>query len=211
MQRGALSHRLDCKDGTSPLEWKVRITIADDIASGIDFLHNGYRQPVIHRDVKSSNVLIGGRFDAKLSDFGLSVLAGDLDQGPPSPGPSVGTRPYMPPEAFQGVITTKVDIYGFGMILYELSTGLPPYSSKKKQNLVFRSRLYFEDANQLAPFSLCCGRKRTSMTSKDNTWTSRRCWIRRVDFPRAVTIHTVWICWTSPNGRLSQSTLIVPL
>ena len=136
MQRGALSHRLDCKDGSAPLDWKVRISIAEDLMNGIDFLHNGYRQSIIHRDVKSSNVLVGAQWEAKLSDFGLAFAAGDGDQRPPSPGPSVGTRPYMSPEAFDGVITTKVDVYGYGVILYELATGLPPYSSKKKQDLV---------------------------------------------------------------------------
>jgi hypothetical protein len=135
MQRGALSHRLDCKDGSAPLDWKIRISIAEDLMNAIDFLHNGYRQSIIHRDVKSSNVLIGGQWEAKLSDFGLAFTAGDGDQRPPSPGPSVGTRPYMSPEAFEGVVTTKIDVYGYGVILYELATGLPPYSSKKKQDL----------------------------------------------------------------------------
>ena len=114
----------------------MRLPVAEDVATGITFLHTKYRQAVVHRDVKSSNVLLDATFHAKLSDFGLSIVAGDADYGSLSPGLSVGTKPYMPPEAFQGLITTKVDVYGFGMILYELATGLPPYSSKKKQDLV---------------------------------------------------------------------------
>ena len=110
------------------------MTVSADIASGLDFLHNKYRLPVIHRDVKSSNVLLSSTFQAKLSDFGLAVVA-KADGEADSTGPSVGTRPYMGPEVFHKIITPLGDVYGFGMILYELSTGLPPYSSKKKQDL----------------------------------------------------------------------------
>jgi hypothetical protein len=138
MQNGALSHRLDCKDKSAPLDWKVRLTIARDIASALEFLHTAYHEPVIHRDVKSANVLLGATFEAKLSDFGLAVIGsveGDLQMDPASQI-SVGTRPYMSPEAFQRILTTKVDVYSFGMILLELATGLPPFSNRKKQDLI---------------------------------------------------------------------------
>ena len=105
------------------------------MASGIDFLHDSYHQAVIHRDVTSSNVLIDAQFEAKLSDFGLAILAGNASF------PSVGTRSYVAPEELEGLITTKVDVYGFGMILYELATGLSPYSSKTKHDLVIKINL----------------------------------------------------------------------
>jgi interleukin-1 receptor-associated kinase 4 len=132
MRNGALSHRLDCKDGSKALEWKMRLQIAEDVATGIIFLHTKYRQAVVHRDVTSSNVLLDGVLRAKLAGFGLASLAGDAEQ---ETSPLMGTKPYMPPEAFLGIITTKIDVYGFGMILYELATGLLPYCSEKRQDL----------------------------------------------------------------------------
>jgi hypothetical protein len=146
MQNGALSHRLDCKDNSAPLDWKIRLTIARDIALALEFLHTAYRQPVIHHDVKSSNVLLDTNFQAKLSDFGLAIIydvEGDLHIDPTPPS---GTRPYMAPEAFRNILSPKIDIYSFGMILFELATGLPPYSSKKKQDLKF----YMEDMERQA-------------------------------------------------------------
>eukprot|EP00118_Oscarella_pearsei_P022099 m.252116 g.252116 ORF g.252116 m.252116 type:complete len:1131 (+) comp40348_c0_seq1:689-4081(+) len=142
MANGSLSHRLDCRDNTPPLQWKTRLPISRDVARGLDFLHSRYRLPVIHRDVKSSNVLLTSDFKAKLSDFGLAIAGGET--GETSSGPAVGTRPYMPPEAFQKVLTTKVDVYGLGIIFYELATGLPPYSTKKKQDL----KSYVDDIEQ---------------------------------------------------------------
>ncbi|XP_062513803.1 uncharacterized protein LOC134189521 isoform X2 [Corticium candelabrum] len=143
MEMGALSHRLDCKNNSLPLDWRVRLTIARDVGSALEFLHTAYRLPVVHRDVKSSNVLLSGTFEAKLSDFGLAMVIdadGDIPKEVEQQS-SVGTRPYMAPEIFQGIVSTKGDIYGLGMILFELATGLPPYSSRKKQDL----KAYLED------------------------------------------------------------------
>ena len=116
------------------MPWDVRLTISLDIARGLHFLHDEYKLPVIHRDVKSSNVLLTSKFEAKLSDFGLAMV-GSEESGV-SAGPSVGTRPYMAPEIFNKIISPKGDVYGLGIIYYELATGLPPFSSKKKQDLV---------------------------------------------------------------------------
>ena len=116
------------------MPWDVRLTISLDIARGLHFLHDEYRQPVIHRDVKSSNVLLTSKFEAKLSDFGLAVVGSE--ESSVSAGPSVGTRPYTAPEIFNKIISPKGDVYGLGIIYYELATGFPPFSSKKKQDLV---------------------------------------------------------------------------
>jgi serine/threonine protein kinase len=69
--------------------------------------------------------------EAKLSDFGLAIVGTSHKVSQPYGG----TRPYMPPEVFDGIVSPKADVYGLGMTLYELATGLPPYSNKKKQDL----------------------------------------------------------------------------
>ena len=92
----------------------------------LEFLHTAYHQHVIHRDVKSSNVLLDANFVAKLSDFGLAVIYDVEDdlQIDPAALSSAGTRPYMAPEAFQNVLSTKIDVYSFGMVsTYSLRTG----------------------------------------------------------------------------------------
>ena len=91
------------------------MTIGRGIASALEYLHTAYHQPVIHRDVKSANVLLGTNSEAKLSDFGLAIV-GDVEDVVLEVGETVGTHPYMPPEAFQRVLSTKVDVYGFGMV-----------------------------------------------------------------------------------------------
>ena len=63
-------------------------------------------------------------------------MVGSANPEDTNSGPTVGTRPYMSPEAFEKVVTPKLDVYALGVILFELGTGLPPYSSKKKQDLV---------------------------------------------------------------------------
>jgi hypothetical protein len=118
MENGALSHRLDCKDKTTPLGWRVRIKIGLDIAVALDFLHNRYRLPVIHRDVKSANVLLGKEFEAKLSDFGLAVVGDPAEEKMAERhGRSAGTKPYMAPEATEGVIIPAIDVYSLGMVV----------------------------------------------------------------------------------------------
>eukprot|EP00118_Oscarella_pearsei_P010072 m.60102 g.60102 ORF g.60102 m.60102 type:complete len:136 (+) comp34916_c0_seq5:2611-3018(+) len=63
------------------------------------------------------------------------MVGGGKDAPLPTGGTRVGTKPYMAREVFDGVITVKIDVYAFGMVLHELATGLPPYSSKKKLDL----------------------------------------------------------------------------
>lgn len=72
----------------------------------------------MHRDVKSANVLIGKEFDAKLSDFGLAVVMDTESIHSLSGIKSVGTHPYMSPEAIEGVLLPAVDVYGFGMVCH---------------------------------------------------------------------------------------------
>ncbi|XP_065855872.1 receptor-like kinase TMK3 [Euphorbia lathyris] len=126
MPQGALSRHLFHwkKFNLEPLSLKRRLNIALDVARGMDYLHNLAHRSFIHRDLKSSNILLGDDFRAKISDFGLVKLAPDGDKK------SVvtrlaGTFGYLAPEyAVTGKITTKVDVFSFGVVLMEILTGM---------------------------------------------------------------------------------------
>ncbi|KAL5070951.1 hypothetical protein RYX36_021838 [Vicia faba] len=124
MPQGTLSeHLFDRKDdGVKPLEWKRRLSIALDVARGVEYLHGLAQQIFIHRDLKPSNILLGDDMRAKVSDFGLVRLA---PEGQASFETRLaGTFGYLAPEyAVTGRVTTKVDVYSYGVILMEMITG----------------------------------------------------------------------------------------
>ncbi|KAM1735603.1 hypothetical protein ACFX12_014057 [Malus domestica] len=125
MPQGALSrHLFHWKTfELEPLSWKRRLNIALDVARGMDYLHNLAHKSFIHRDLKSSNILLGDDFKAKVSDFGLVKLAPDGEKSVVTR--LAGTFGYLAPEyAVTGKITTKVDVFSFGVVLMELLTGM---------------------------------------------------------------------------------------
>nr|AAW22874.1 putative protein kinase [Solanum lycopersicum] len=125
MKNGALFDHLHDKNNvekTSSIvnSWKMRIKIALDAARGIEYLHNYAVPPIIHRDIKSSNILIDGNWIARVSDFGLSLM-GDHSSRPMK---AAGTVGYIDPEYYGlNVLTAKSDVYGLGVVLLELLTG----------------------------------------------------------------------------------------
>ncbi|KAE8735590.1 histone deacetylase 8-like isoform X1 [Hibiscus syriacus] len=125
MSQGALSKHLfhwrTLK--LEPLSWRRRLSIALDVARGMEYLHNLARETFIHRDLKSSNILLDDDFRAKVSDFGLVKLAPDGEKSVATR--LAGTFGYLAPEyAVMGKITTKVDVFSYGVVLMELLTGL---------------------------------------------------------------------------------------
>ncbi|XP_027334911.1 G-type lectin S-receptor-like serine/threonine-protein kinase SD2-2 [Abrus precatorius] len=120
MQNGALSTYLR-KEGPS-LSWDVRFRVAIGTAKGIAYLHEECRCCIIHCDIKPENILLDGDFTAKVSDFGLAKLIGrDFSRVLAT---MRGTWGYVAPEWISGVaITTKADVYSYGMTLLELIGG----------------------------------------------------------------------------------------
>ncbi|XP_074270760.1 receptor-like kinase TMK3 [Silene latifolia] len=136
MPQGALSrHLFHWKTfNLEPLSWKRRLNIALDVARGMEYLHSLAHQSFIHRDLKPSNILLGDDFKAKVADFGLVKLA--PDQGKQSVVTRLaGTFGYLAPEyAVTGKITTKVDVFSFGVVLMELLTGLVALDDRRPED-----------------------------------------------------------------------------
>ncbi|KAI8001486.1 LysM domain receptor-like kinase 3 [Camellia lanceoleosa] len=105
--------------GKDPLSWSTRVQIALDSARGLEYIHEHIVPAYIHRDIKSSNILIDKKFRAKVADFGLTKL---IEVGSTSLHTRLaGTFGYMPPEYAQyGEVSPKTDVYAFGVVLYEL-------------------------------------------------------------------------------------------
>ncbi|XP_059294349.1 probable serine/threonine-protein kinase PBL7 [Lycium ferocissimum] len=124
MPLGSLEYHLhDMTPDMEPLDWDTRMIIASGAAKGLDYLHNQADRPVIYRDLKSANILLGEGFHAKLSDFGLAKFGPSADDTHVSTR-VMGTHGYCAPEyAGTGKLTMKSDIYSFGVLLLELITG----------------------------------------------------------------------------------------
>ncbi|KAD7116773.1 hypothetical protein E3N88_04041 [Mikania micrantha] len=104
------------------LTWPVRLNICKGIARGLAYLHEESHERIIHRDIKASNVLLDGNFNAKISDFGLAKLYDD--ENAPIVTRVAGTVGYMAPEyAMRGHLTPKADVYSFGIVTLEIISG----------------------------------------------------------------------------------------
>ncbi|KAG8053313.1 hypothetical protein GUJ93_ZPchr0001g32003 [Zizania palustris] len=112
-------------NGAAVVEWEVRLSIAVGVAEGLAYLHHDSVPAILHRDVKSDNILLGERYEACLADFGLARVADDGANS--SPPPFAGSYGYIAPEyACMTKITTKSDVYSFGAVLLETITGRRP-------------------------------------------------------------------------------------
>lgn len=119
---GTLFEHIHNKTNHAPLSWETRLKIASEIASVLAYLHSSTSTPIIHRDIKSSNVLLDHDYTAKLSDFGASKLV-PLDHTQLSTMMQ-GTLGYLDPEyLLTSELTEKSDMYSFGILLFELITG----------------------------------------------------------------------------------------
>ncbi|KAJ3692067.1 hypothetical protein LUZ60_012417 [Juncus effusus] len=115
-------HRRRASEFT-PLDWPTRLNIAIDAARGLCYMHHDCSPPIVHRDIKSSNILVDAEFKAKVADFGLARVL--LKAGEPETVSAIaGSFGYMAPEyGYIRKINQKVDVYSFGVVLLELTTG----------------------------------------------------------------------------------------
>ncbi|KAG6764114.1 hypothetical protein POTOM_031572 [Populus tomentosa] len=116
--------------GRPALDWATRVKIAAGAARGLAYLHEDCHPRIIHRDIKSSNILLDINFEAKVSDFGLAKLA--LDTNTHVTTRVMGTFGYMAPEyASSGKLTDKSDVFSYGVVLLELITGRKPVDASQ--------------------------------------------------------------------------------
>ncbi|KAH7840639.1 hypothetical protein Vadar_019549 [Vaccinium darrowii] len=124
MENGSLETQLYGLSRGSALSWHRRLKIALDIARGLEYLHEHCDPLVIHRDLKSSNILLDSNLNAKLSDFGLAITDGSQSKKNIKLS---GTFGYVAPEYFlDGKLSDKSDVYAFGVVLLELLLGRKP-------------------------------------------------------------------------------------
>ncbi|XP_074580334.1 serine/threonine-protein kinase PBL27-like [Curcuma longa] len=141
-------HKLD--PDRKVLDWNTRMRIAEGAAKGLEYLHDKLSPPVIHRDVKSSNILLDEGYHPKICDFGMAKLGPSGDDTHVSTRP-MGTCGYCAPEYVNtGRLTTKADIYSFGVVLLELITGrraIDTSRPKDEYNLVVwaKRKFYIRD------------------------------------------------------------------
>ncbi|PON97338.1 Serine/threonine protein kinase [Trema orientale] len=130
---GTLRAHLDCQHGNI-LDLAARLDIAIDVAHAITYLHMYTDHPIIHRDIKSSNILLTENLRAKVADFGFARLAADSDSGATHVSTQVkGTAGYLDPEYLRTYqLTEKSDVYSFGVLLVELVTGRRPIEAKRE-------------------------------------------------------------------------------
>ncbi|XP_048134206.1 U-box domain-containing protein 35-like isoform X3 [Rhodamnia argentea] len=129
MDFGSLEDRLFRKGKTPPISWQKRFNIAAEIATALLFLHQSKPEPLVHRDLKPANILLDRNYKSKISDVGLARLV------PPTVADSVtqyhmtsaaGTFCYIDPEYQQtGKLTTRSDVYSFGIMLLQIITARP--------------------------------------------------------------------------------------
>ncbi|XP_074276480.1 uncharacterized protein LOC141600193 [Silene latifolia] len=118
------------------LDWPIRLKIAIGAAQGLSYMHHDCSPAIIHRDVKSSNILLDSEFNAKIADFGLAKILAKPGGEPDIASAVAGSFGYMPPEyCYTSKVNEKIDIYSFGVVLLELVTGKEPQIGDEHSNL----------------------------------------------------------------------------
>ena len=139
-ENGSLSdwlHNSSVKeDGVHCLDWTKRVRIACDIADALNYIHNCITPPLVHRNLKSSNILLGREFKGKLANFTLARPSGGVEGAAELTAHVIGTQGYLAPEYLEhGLVSAKLDVFAFGVVLIEILSGEAAIEDKKGRRL----------------------------------------------------------------------------
>ncbi|CAH8357489.1 unnamed protein product, partial [Eruca vesicaria subsp. sativa] len=135
MRNGSLDSFLFTTDSAKLLTWEYRFNIALGTAKGITYLHEECRDCIVHCDIKPENILVDDNCTAKVSDFGLAKLLNPKDNRHKNMSSVRGTRGYLAPEWLANLpITSKSDVYSYGMVLLEIVSGQRNFNVSEKTN-----------------------------------------------------------------------------
>ncbi|KAI9169682.1 hypothetical protein LWI28_016036 [Acer negundo] len=142
VRNGSLSDHLHdpLLKGYQPLTWTARTQIALDAAKGIEYIHDHTKARYVHRDIKTSNILLDVGLRAKVADFGLAKLVERSNEEEMIATRLVGTPGYLPPESLKELqVTSKTDVFAFGVVLAELITGQRALSRDNREPTKLKS------------------------------------------------------------------------
>ncbi|AEC08855.1 unnamed protein product [Arabidopsis thaliana] len=132
-ENGSISDWLH-SSGKKSLTWKQRVEIARDVAEALDYLHNYITPPHIHKNLESTNILLDSNFRAKIANFGVARILDEGDLDLQLTRHVEGTQGYLAPEYVEnGVITSKLDVFAFGVAVLELLSGREAVTIHKKK------------------------------------------------------------------------------
>nr|DAD41967.1 TPA_asm: hypothetical protein HUJ06_016290 [Nelumbo nucifera] len=154
ISNGTLFHHHIHQNNGILLSWEDRLRIATETASALAYLHSKVSIPIIHRDIKSTNILLDEKYIAKISDFGVSKLL-PTDQSQITTLVQ-GTLGYLDPEYFfhTSQLTEKSDVYSFGVVFVELLTGKKPLSFERPQEQRNMATYFISSMNENRLFEL---------------------------------------------------------
>ncbi|XP_029128997.1 lysM domain receptor-like kinase 3 [Cajanus cajan] len=126
--------------GNQPLSWSARVQIALDAARGLEYIHDYTKARYVHRDIKTSNILLDDKLRAKVGDFGLAKLVDRTNDESFVATRLVGTPGYLPPESLKELqVTPKTDVFAFGVVLSELLTGKRALFRESQEDIKMKS------------------------------------------------------------------------
>ncbi|XP_076914506.1 uncharacterized protein LOC143573539 [Bidens hawaiensis] len=132
------------------LDWPRRLQIAIGAAQGLCYMHHDCSPPIVHRDVKSSNILLDSEFKAKIADFGVARILEKQKPGEGDVSSIVGSLGYFAPEyAYTSRINERIDVYSFGVVLLELVTGKEANEGDEDLNLAEWAWKHYEEGGSM--------------------------------------------------------------